>query len=81
MLRILCPVAGLLHVLVDGKHVIPGGHKLAAAAAERCQPAFMTQDVQCRAGEQHCALVQLLDSKGFQMQVSTCFSVGHPCHD
>ena len=71
MLQILCTVAGLLHVLVDGQHVIPGGHKLAAAAAERCQLAFVTQDVQCRAGEQHCALVHLLDSKGFQVQVST----------
>jgi len=71
ILQIPCPVAGVLHVLVDGKHVIPGGHKLAAAAAERCQLEFMTQDVQCLAGEQHCALVQLLDSKGFQVQVST----------
>ena len=64
--------AGALHVLVDGKPVIPGGHRLALTNPERCQLAFAAPNVQCRAGEQHCALVRLLDSKGFQLQVSFC---------
>ena len=62
--------AGLLHILVDGKHVLPGGHKLALDVPEHCQLAFMVPDAHCRAGEPHGALVQLLDGKGFQLQVS-----------
>ena len=62
--------AGLLRVLVDGKHVLPGGHKLALDVPEHSTLAFMAPDAQCRAGEPHTALVQLLDCKGFQLQVS-----------
>lgn len=76
---LLFAAAGALHVLVDGKHVIPGGHRLALTNPERCQLAFAAPDVQCRAGEQHCALVRLLDSKGFQLQVSFTLYIAAPC--
>ena len=62
--------AGLLRVLVDGKHVLSGGHKLALDVPEHCQVAFLAPDACCRAGEAHTALVQLLDGRGFQLQVS-----------
>lgn len=51
--------------------MLPGGHKLALDVPEHCQLAFMAPNAQCRAGEAHSALVQLLDAKGFQLQVST----------
>lgn len=70
VLDVLFLTAGLLRVLVDGKHVLPGGHKLALDVPERCQLAFMAPEAQCRAGEAHTALAQLLDAKGFQLQVS-----------
>ena len=50
---------------------------MALEVPEHCQLAFIAPDAHCRAGEPHGALVQLLDSKGFQLQVS--FGKAGPC--
>ena len=62
--------AGVLHVMVDGKHVVPGGHRLVLDGAERAQLAFTAKGVECRAGVPHTTLVQLLDHQGYPLQVS-----------
>ena len=62
--------AGVLHVMVDGRHVIPGGHRLVLDGAERAQLAFTAKGVECRAGVPHTTLVQLLDHRGYPLQVS-----------
>ncbi len=66
--------AGVLHVMVDGKHVVPGGHRLVLEGAERAQLAFTAKGVECRAGVPHTTLVQLLDHQGYPLQVSMCFN-------
>ena len=56
--------------MVNGKHVIPGGHQLRLGGAERAQLAFTSSGVECRAGVPYTVLVQLLDHQGYQLQVS-----------
>jgi hypothetical protein len=56
-------------VRVNGQPVLPGGHRLVAAANETSRLAFLEAGLGCRAGDSCSALLQLLDSQGHSMQV------------
>ncbi|CAL8470626.1 g10168 [Coccomyxa elongata] len=59
---------GRLHVNVNGKPVVPGGHPLVAAASEMSSLAFVAEHVACRAGQPSTALLQLQDAHGNNLQ-------------
>lgn len=62
--------AGRLHVNVNGKPVVPGGHRLVAAPCETSRLAFVAAYVTVRAGEKCSTLLQLQDSHGHNIQAN-----------